>query len=1022
MAAETEIERLIVRLMGDNRQYKKMLNQSKQTTEVTMNAMGRAIEKQTGRFVKGQRSMQAALKRTSKVLKSTGKQMTAMGRSMSFRLTLPILAVGVAATKSFASFDDAMTKSTSIMQVTEQQIARMRDVTLELSSGGVLQGPKELAESYFFLASAGKSAEQSMALLPKVAAFATAGAFDMALATDLLTDAQSALGLSSKNVARDTENLVRLSDVLVKANTLANATVQQFSEALTNTAGATLKIYNKTVEEGVAVLAAYADQGVKAQVAGTNLSRITLLLSKAALKQAKAHERLGFDVFDATGKMRNYADIIQNLEDITRGMSDETRAATLVQLGFQARVQNAILPLIGSSKAIREYQRQLENAGGTTQDVANKQMKSFASQMKQVWNQIKVLFIGIGKQLSPVILKLGEIIKSLIKTWQGWGKDTQIMIGALLGVVAALGPLLISLGLLVSTVGFAIGGIVKLITGFKTLQTVMLLTTARANALRIALGGIVAIGFAAFFIGASNAIRKANEELEKSIELLGIFRDKRVESIIGSEALTAQEKFIALTREHTLRLKEHQDAIKNLAAARKKSTEFITVTRVVNGEERFGVNFNRFGQALGFDPFGIGVAEKELERAKASFKKLDANFMKEVQRIRESRSRAPQTAQNLLTGLFPTRKRSGVSTGISDETESVRKSTNDLIKSLRLESDTFGLNSRAVQIFALSLKNITPLQLQQLKFWDKIITEQEKAAKTARKVKTDFEALREEGKRLIETNLTPFEKLQKEIKRVTFLFDQGVLGKGRAGRFEKNRAIQALEKAFDDLQKKAEIKITVTGFDAAIAGSAEAANRIQAFRDLAFNKPPPQAFLPPPILPAPRLPPSRLPPSIPKDEQVKIAEFIKRIQKDLEFNKELKEKIIEFLFVPDKRLRESLLKFNQVPRLERETEALKEILEVARTGKSFQEIQKKAEQISDEFLKTNTRLFEKAKLEAERPQIPSVEDPSTTKQQDDTSKDTAKNTNSIAKTNKQIVNELKKSNKKQPLQAAGFTK
>ena len=56
----------------------------------------------------------------------------------------------------------------------------------------------------------------------------------------------------------------RVSDVLVRANTLANATVQQFSTALTSKAGAALKSFNKDVEEGVAVLAAMADQGIKA--------------------------------------------------------------------------------------------------------------------------------------------------------------------------------------------------------------------------------------------------------------------------------------------------------------------------------------------------------------------------------------------------------------------------------------------------------------------------------------------------------------------------------------------------------------------------------------------------------------------------------------------------------------------------------------------------------------------------------------------------------------------------------------
>jgi len=91
--------------------------------------------------------------------------------------------------------------------------------------------------------------------------------FDMARATDLLTDAQSALGLTIRDDAiANMEEMVRVSDVLVRANTLANASVEQFSVALTTKSGAALRALNKDMEEGVAVLAAFADQGIKGEV------------------------------------------------------------------------------------------------------------------------------------------------------------------------------------------------------------------------------------------------------------------------------------------------------------------------------------------------------------------------------------------------------------------------------------------------------------------------------------------------------------------------------------------------------------------------------------------------------------------------------------------------------------------------------------------------------------------------------------------------------------------------------------
>jgi len=472
MASEHEVENLVVRLTGENSGYKKTLDESSKATQRFARDVDGKLRDSQGRFLSGSKKLRAELSMANGVLakskvlvgslatslRGAGTAARTAGKSLSVALTLPAIAAGGVAVKSFASFDQAMTESTSIMAVTAEQTDRMRKAALNLSAGGELQqGPTDLAESYFFLASAGKDAEQSMALLPKVSKFATAGAFDMALATDLLTDAQSALGMTSKDLTQDTENLARVGDVLVKANTLANASVQQFSEAITNRGGAALKSYNKTVEEGVAVLAAYADQGIKGNVAGSNLARVMLLLSKAASDNAKAHKELGFSVFDSTGKMRNMADIIANIEQVTNGMSDELKSVTLTQLGFTAEVQAAILPLLGTSDAIRRYETELRNAKGITEEVADKQMKSFSNQMGILKNQINVAAIEIGETLAPMIGKLSSYLSQGIKYWRQLSPELQRTILLVAAVVAGIGPLLVVLGTLASALGTVLG-------------------------------------------------------------------------------------------------------------------------------------------------------------------------------------------------------------------------------------------------------------------------------------------------------------------------------------------------------------------------------------------------------------------------------------------------------------------------------------------------------------------------------------------------------------------------------------
>jgi len=386
-------------------------------------------------------------------------------RKMAFIGTASFSAISLAtgtSIKSFSDFNDAMTKSISIMgDVSNNVLKKMEKAALDVSKVTVFSA-KQAADAYFFLASAGLNAEESIATLPKVAEFAQAGAFDLAIATDLLTDAQSALGLVIKDdVTKNMENMVKVSDVLVKANTLSNASVQQFSEALTNEAGASLKSFNIDMEEGIAVLAAFADQGVKGQVAGSGLGRIIRLITTAATQNKTEMEKLGITVFDTQGKIRNLADIISDLEIGLEGMSDEQRVVALESIGFTARIQGMILPLLGTSGAIREYEASLREAGGVTKEVSDKQLESFKSQMTILKNKISATSIIIGGTLAPTLIDLINKISPVVEKISNWvetnPKLTKVIILsslAITGLLAVVG----TLGLILPTIitGFSL--------------------------------------------------------------------------------------------------------------------------------------------------------------------------------------------------------------------------------------------------------------------------------------------------------------------------------------------------------------------------------------------------------------------------------------------------------------------------------------------------------------------------------------------------------------------------------------
>jgi TP901 family phage tail tape measure protein len=385
--------------------------------------------------IKGMKSAEVAVASGStRILASASK--------MALGVTAALGAIGAAGVVQFGQFEKAMTKSTAIMGNVSANLRKEMEATARQVATMSVTSAEQLAEAYFFLASAGLDAEQSIAALATVNSFAIAGQFDMAQATDLLTDAQSALGLTVKDTTQNMQNMTRISDVLVKANTLANATVEQFSSSLTREAGAAMKSFNIDIEEGVAVLAAFADQGVKGEIAGTSFSRILRLMTSAAVNNAEAYREMGISVFDAEGNIRNMADIVGMLEGALTNLSDEQRVVALETLGFQARVQGVILPLLGTSQKIREYESALRSAGGTTQEVADKQMQSFFDQLTITWNRIKDILLTIGEALTPALRVLNTMLQEatgsseeMNKTMAFWSENIGPAFIAIIGVI-----------------------------------------------------------------------------------------------------------------------------------------------------------------------------------------------------------------------------------------------------------------------------------------------------------------------------------------------------------------------------------------------------------------------------------------------------------------------------------------------------------------------------------------------------------------------------------------------------------
>ena len=422
-----------------------------------------------------QRSLSGLVIRNSQQFKQMGRTMTIAGTAIVGTVGLMVNAYG--------QFDKAMTESLAIMgDVSDETRKKMADVAKTIS-GETVYSAKELAAAYFFLASAGMDTTQSMTVLGDVARFAQAGTFDLSLATDLLTDAQTALGLSSKDAIENQKNLIRVSDVLVGANTLANASVKQFAESLTNKAAAALKNVNKEVEEGVAVLAAYADKGIKGQVAGQRLTMMFNGLFEATRRNKKEWDAIGISLWDATEQMRHTGDIIADLEVHLGSMTPEMRTAELATLGFNLKTKDSILTLLGSSGKIKKWTEDLKNMGGITKEVSDNQLKTLINQFTILKNKITNAAISIGETLGPALKDTIENLKGTVGQITEWIKTHPKLTEVIAKGAVAIGGLLLVLGPLMMMLPGIIAALPLLAAGFAALVAPIGLVIASIAAL-----------------------------------------------------------------------------------------------------------------------------------------------------------------------------------------------------------------------------------------------------------------------------------------------------------------------------------------------------------------------------------------------------------------------------------------------------------------------------------------------------------------------------------------------------------
>ncbi len=225
-------------------------------------------------------------------------------------------------------------------------------------------------------------------------------------------------------------------------------------------------------------------EGYKGSLAAIVLRRAMTNLMSPTEDMSDLIFEIGLHIYDATGQMKSFIEIMGEMSDRLVGASDEYKNMVFEVLFGRRAIAGQIVLFNKGSVALRQYAREIENASGTTARVAGKQMKAFTEVLGQLWREMQRLAITTGELLAPAIERVANRIRERLEDFRDYVKANKEAITetlkwtAALGVVSIVGPpLVLLLSSLVTQFGALAKAMVKItVAGFTNPFTLMLIS------------------------------------------------------------------------------------------------------------------------------------------------------------------------------------------------------------------------------------------------------------------------------------------------------------------------------------------------------------------------------------------------------------------------------------------------------------------------------------------------------------------------------------------------------------------
>lgn len=470
-------------------------------------------------------------------MESVGNSIAGAGKSM-MPLTLAIGGVGTTAVKTAADFDAGMSQVAAISGATGDDLEALRDKAREMGSKTKFSA-SEAASAMEYMAMAGWKTGDMLGGIEGIMNLAAASGEDLATTSDIVTDALTAFGLSA-------EDSGHFADILAAASSNANTNVFMMGETFKYCAPIAGAL-GFSAEDTAEAIGLMANAGIKSTQAGTALRTIMNNLTGEVKISGKAIGDVTIATTNADGSMRDLSDILADCRTAFSGLSESEKAQAAETLVGKNAMSGFLALMNAAPEDIDKLSNAIDNCDGTAESMVATMQDNLAGQLTILKSQLEELAISFGEILMPAIRSIVSHIQGFIDKLNGMDESQKKAIITIGLVVAAIGPLLVIIGTVISKVGVAMQGFVKLAGAFNKIKAAASAGTGIFGKLGAAIGGVSApvlavIAVIAVLVAAFVHLWNTNEGFREAI--LGTW--EKIKTTVSNFIEDIRERLAAL--------------------------------------------------------------------------------------------------------------------------------------------------------------------------------------------------------------------------------------------------------------------------------------------------------------------------------------------------------------------------------------------------------------------------------------------------------------------------------------------